>query len=264
MRLVNYSDNAHYADLKDKVVFITGGCSGIGAALVRGFVTQQAKVAFISNDEAAGEALMTQLENEIGDKEQYLPMFLYCDVCDTDRLQACVEQVSTFMNGIDILINNAARDDRHTLDDLTPQQWDQSLNTNLRPYFFTAQSVAPAMAIKKCGSIINLSSNSAFLGLAGYPAYVTAKAAIVGMSKALGRELGGVGIRVNTLVPGWVMTEKQKKLWVTPQALEECLAQQSLPQTIEEDDIVQGALFLASNASKMMTGQALIIDGGRV
>lgn len=258
MSLVNYTD------LQDKVVFITGGCSGIGAALVRGFIEQKAKVAFVSNDKATGEALNRQLAEALADEQGHQPFFQYCDVCDIEQLQNCMNNVSQQLGDIDILINNAARDDRHTLDSLTPEQWDQSLNTNLRPYFFTAQTAAVAMAKKQCGSMINLSSNSALLGLSGYPAYVSAKAAIMGLTKALARELGVSGIRVNTLVPGWVMTEKQQKLWVTPEALQECLSQQCLPQTIDEQDIVHGALFLASTASKMMTGQSLVIDGGRV
>lgn len=254
MSLVNYND------LNGKTVFITGGCSGIGAAMVRGFIQQQAVVAFVSNDQAAGEQLCETIETELGDR----PFFQYCDVCDVEQLQACITKAAEQLGDIDILINNAANDARHTLDSLTPDQWDQSLNTNLRPFFFTAQSVAPFMAAKQCGSIVNLSSNSAMLGLSGYPAYVSAKAGIVGLGKALARELGGSGIRVNTLVPGWVMTDKQKELWVTPDALKECLSQQCLQQTISEEDIVNGALFLASNSSKMMTGQSLIIDGGRV
>ena len=251
---------ANYKDLKDKIVFITGGCSGIGAALVRGFIEQKAKVAFISNDKETGQQLSEQLAEELG----YQPLFQYCDVCDIEQLQACIEHASNKLGTIDVLINNAARDDRHTLANLEQSQWDQSLNTNLRPFFFTAQAVATAMAEKQRGSIINLSSNSAILGLSGYPAYVTAKAGIMGLSKALARELGVSGIRVNTLVPGWVMTEKQKQLWVTPEALQECLSQQCLHQTIVEQDIVNAALFMASDASRMMTGQTLVIDGGRV
>lgn len=250
---------AKYSDLADKTVFISGGCSGIGAAMVRGFIGQQAKVAFISNDEVAGNTLCDQLEEETGVR----PLFQFCDVTDIDQLRACLTNAASQLGDIDVLINNAANDARHTLDSLQPDGWDQSLNTNLRPFFFSAQQVALGMAAKKCGSIINLGSNSAMLGLGGYPAYVTAKAGIEGLSKALARELGGSGIRVNTLVPGWVMTDKQKQLWVTPQALEECLSQQCLSQTIEEQDIVHGALFLASEASRMMTGQHLVIDGGR-
>ena len=246
---------ANYSDLKDKVVFITGGCSGIGAAMVRGFLGQQAKVAFVSNDEVTGQALAAELNGEV--------LFQYCDVCDIDQLQACIETVTQKLGDVDVLINNAARDDRHSLDSLSPAQWDQSLNTNLRPYFFAAQSVAPAMATQQLGSIINLSSNAALLGLSGYPAYVAAKSAIIGLSKALARELGPSGIRVNSLVPGWVMTQKQQALWVTPKALEQCLAEQCIPQTIAEQDIVDGALFLASGASRMITGQSLVIDGGR-
>jgi NAD(P)-dependent dehydrogenase (short-subunit alcohol dehydrogenase family) len=249
-----------YHDLKGKTVFISGGCSGIGAAMVRGFIDQGAKVGFISNDQATGLALCEQVKAQTGQQV----LFAFCDVKNIEQLQACIIDVAKQLGEIDILVNNAANDARHTLDSMTPSQWDESLNTNLRPFFFAAQQVAAAMKVKKSGSIISLSSNSAMLGLEGYPAYVSAKAAIIGMTKALATELGHDGIRVNTLVPGWVMTDKQKQLWVTPQALQQCLDSQCIHQTIEESDIVNGALFLASNASRMISGQSLVIDGGRV
>ncbi|MBB3063553.1 SDR family NAD(P)-dependent oxidoreductase [Microbulbifer rhizosphaerae] len=249
-----------YSDLKDTSVFITGGGSGIGAAFVRAFVAQGARVAFVSLDADKAERLCDDIEAQSGVR----PFYRSCDISDVDHLKACVAESVQEIGPIDVLINNAARDTRHTLDEFTPEDWDQSINTNLRPHFFTAQAVAAGMREKGLGSIINVGSNSSLLGLSGYPAYVTAKAAIIGLTKALARELGPDNIRVNALIPGWVMTERQKELWVTPEALQECLDQQCLKDTISEEDCANSALFLASLASRMITGQSLVIDGGRV
>jgi NAD(P)-dependent dehydrogenase (short-subunit alcohol dehydrogenase family) len=245
-----------YPDLRGEAVFITGGGSGIGAWFVDAFASQGAKVAFVSLSPENGEALCAAVEKRRGVR----PRFHACDIRDVASLTKVMQQVGP----VRVLINNAARDDRHTLESLDVEGWDDSLNTNLRPYFFTAKAVAAGMRAAGGGSIINLGSNSAHLGLAGYPAYVTAKAGIVGLSKALARELGGDGIRVNALVPGWVMTERQKALWVTPEALQECLAQQCLKTPIQGSDVAQSALFLASRASALVTGQTLVVDGGRV
>ncbi|MBL4826375.1 MAG: SDR family oxidoreductase, partial [Spongiibacteraceae bacterium] len=203
-----------YSDLKGASIFITGGGSGIGAAFVRSFIRQGANVSFVSLDGDNAEALCDQIEGELGTR----PFFQQCDICDIDHMQSCIAKAEEKYSSADVLINNAARDTRHALEEFTPQQWDDSLNTNLRPHFFSAQAVAAGMKKNKLGSIINVSSNSALLGLSGYPAYVSAKAGIIGLSKALARELGPHNIRVNALIPGWVMTERQKRLWVTPEA----------------------------------------------
>lgn len=249
-----------YADLATASAFITGGGSGIGAYLVHAFASMGARVGFVSLTAASGEALCDAVATTTG----YRPFFRPVDVRDVAALRAAILDHATQHGAPSVLINNAARDTRHNLADLNPDSWDDSLNTNLRPYVFAAQAVAPAMAAAGRGAIINVGSNSAYLGLAGYPAYVTAKAANLGLTRALARELGPQGIRVNSLVPGWVMTERQKALWVTPEALQECLDQQSLKRTIVAEDVAEAALFLASEAAAMITGQALIIDGGRV
>ena len=249
-----------YPDLKGKTVFITGGGAGIGAACVSGFIQAGAQVGFVSRSVDQGKQLCSDLEHEYNQK----PLFIACDICNISDLQQAIHKTAQNLGDIDVLINNAARDDRHKLDDYSVEQWDDSLNTNLRPHFFTTQMVAAGMRQKGGGSIIQMGSNSSILGLSGYPAYVTAKAGIIGLCKALARELGGDGIRVNALIPGWVMTKRQRELWVTDEALNECLAQQCLKATIQEEDIVNAALFLASSASAMMTGQSLIVDGGRV
>jgi galactose dehydrogenase len=248
-----------YPDLANSCIFITGGASGIGRTLVTAFQQQGAKVAFIDCQQALAEELCLDLSAG----PNPAPFFQLCDVQDIDALQQCIATAVATLGPIKVLINNAGSDQRQQLDQLTAAEWDQCLNINLRPHFFTAQAVAKVMRAQQCGSIINLSSNSALLGLTGYPAYVASKAGIMGLSKALARELGPDGIRVNSLVPGWVMTEKQQQLWATEQAVAECLSQQALKQTITEQDIAAAALFLASDASRMITGQALIVDGGR-
>ena len=250
----------NYKDLANKVIFITGGGSGIGAGFVEAFAKQGAKVAFVSLRQDPAEELCDAVEQATGHR----PLFIPCDITDIEALQVAIKQVQANFGPISVLINNAARDTRHDISNYSIGEWDKAMQTNLRPHFFSAQAVVADMKKLGGGSIINLSSNSALLGLSGYASYVTAKAGIIGLSKALARELGPDNIRVNTLIPGWVMTERQKELWVTPEALEQCLAEQSLKRTIEVDDVSQSALFLASDASAMITGQMLIIDGGRV
>lgn len=251
--------SATYQDLAGKSVLITGGGSGIGAEFVRAFVGQGANVAFVSLPDDPGEELALEVEKVTGTK----PLFLPCDVRDIAALKNAIEQARDVQGPISVLVNNAARDDRHDILSLDEAAWDNSFAINLRPHYFTVQACAEDMKASG-GSIINLGSNSANLGLAGYPAYVAAKAGIVGLTKALARELGTHGIRVNALIPGWVMTERQKELWATPEAVEACLRDQSLKKTISEGDIANAALFLASEASSMMSGQSLIVDGGRV
>ena len=245
-----------YEDLAGARVFITGGGSGIGAFLVHAFASVGATVGFVSLSAAGGEALVDAVASQTGNR----PFFQPCDIRDIDALSDAIAGFGE----IDCLINNAARDDRHTIDELSVAAWDDSIATNLRPHFFTAQKVAPLMRARGSGSIINVGSNSAYLGLAGYPAYVTAKAGIIGLTRALARELGPDGIRVNALVPGWVITAKQAALWATPEALQHCIDEQSLKKPIVGEDIAEVALFLAAKASSMMTGQAMVVDGGRV
>ena len=249
-----------FPDLKGQTVFITGGGSGIGAEFTRAFTRQGAKVGFVSlRQEVAGQ-LCDDIEQSTGSR----PFYVRCDIRDVAALKDAIAEVRDALGPIAILVNNAARDTRHKLESMTVDEWDNLLNTNLRPYFFTSQAVQDDMSSLGYGSIINLGSNSANLGLAGYPAYVASKAAIVGMTKALARELGASNIRVNALVSGWVLTERQKELWVTQEAVAECLHQQSLKTLVTEQNVAHTALFLASTASAMITGQAIIVDGGRV
>jgi galactose dehydrogenase len=256
---ISKRDYVKYPDLASASVFITGGGSGIGSYFVDAFAGQGAHVGFISLNAAGGQRLCDAVEGRCGRR----PFFRPTDVRDIDALRTALVDFSAQARAPTLLINNAARDDRHSLAELTVEGWDDSLNTNLRPYFFAAQHVAVAMTAAGGGTILNIGSNSADLGLSGYPAYVTAKAAIVGLTRALARELGPSNIRVNALLPGWVMTERQTAFWVTPQKLQDCLDQQSLKVTIAGEDVADAALFLASRAAATISGQALVVDGGR-
>lgn len=249
-----------YADLRQASVFITGGGSGIGSYLVYAFASLGARVGFVSLTPGPGEQLVEAIRQRTGNAVFFRPL----DIRRTAALKDAIDDFAATAGPVSVLVNNAARDTRHKLEELDESGWDDSLDTNLRPYFFTAQAVVEGMRRAGRGAIINIGSNSSYLGLAGYPAYVTAKHANLGLTKALARELGPAGIRVNALCPGWVMTKRQLELWVTPEALQECLDQQSLKNTISGEHVAEAALFLASDASRMITGQSLIIDGGRV
>ncbi len=250
--------NFEFHDLKDKHVFITGGGSGIGAALTEGFLKQGAKVSFVQRSDA--RAFLADMKEKHGVE----PHFEKCDLTDIDAVKNAMSKVQNKLGDIDILINNAGNDVRHSLDEYSVEDWDFNHAVNLRPYFFTAQFVAPFMAKNGGGSIINYSSASYMMGNAGYPAYVAANAAITGLTRALARELGPKKIRVNALVPGWVLTQKQLDQWASPKDLAAHLEKQCLKEHLKPEDMLGGTLFLASEASQMMTGQVLVIDGGVV
>ena len=247
-----------YPDLKGASVFITGGGSGIGAALTEGFLAQGARVAFVQRSDATDFCEAMQAKTGIR------PLFLPCDITDVPALQAAIDAAAAAHGPITVLVNNAANDKRHDTLKVTEEFWDWSIAINLKSYFFAAQAVLPGMQAAGGGSIINFSSISYMFGAAGYPAYTAANAGITGLSRTLAREFGPNRIRVNALAPGWVLTQKQKDLWVTPEGLAAHLDRQCLKDTLAPEDIVGGVLFLASNGSKMMTGQALVIDGGVV
>jgi len=247
-----------YPDLKGASVFITGGGSGIGAALTEGFLRQGARVAFVQRSDAS--AFCDAMAQTTGLRPLYLP----CDITDVPALQAAIAAAAAAHGPITVLVNNAANDQRHDTLKVTEQFWDWSLAINLKSYFFAAQAVIPGMQAAGGGSIINFSSISYMMGGAGYPAYTTANSGINGLTRSLAREFGPDRIRVNALAPGWVLTQKQKDLWVTPEGLAAHVARQCLKDTLAPEDIAGGVLFLASNAAKMMTGQALVIDGGVV
>lgn len=249
---------ATYPDLRGRAVFITGGGSGIGAALTEGFVAQGARVAFVQRSDAGAFC------DGVAARQGARPLFLPCDITDIAALRAAIAAARDALGPIEVLVNNAASDDRHDLFGYGPEEWDRSIAINLRPHYFTAQAVAPDMIAAGRGAIINVSSISYMMGNAEYPAYVAAKAGITGLTRGLARELGRHGIRVNALVPGWVLTERQRRLWVTEEGLNAHLARQCLPFTLEEAHMVGPCLFLASGAAAAVTGQALVADGGVV
>jgi NAD(P)-dependent dehydrogenase (short-subunit alcohol dehydrogenase family) len=249
---------ATFHDLKGASVFITGGGSGIGAALTEGFLRQGAKVAFVQRSDST--AFCDEMEQKTGTRPLYIP----CDITDVTAFQATVQAAAKAHGPVTVLVNNAANDKRHATLDVDEAFWDWSMAINLKAYFFAAQAVIPGMRDAGGGAIVNFSSISYMMGNAGYPAYTAANSGINGLTRSLAREFGPDRIRVNALAPGWVLTQKQKDLWVTPEGLAAHVARQCLKDTLEPDDIVCGTLFLASKASKMMTGQALVVDGGVV
>ncbi|MEP3299679.1 MAG: SDR family oxidoreductase [Pseudoruegeria sp.] len=249
---------AKYPDLEGKSVFITGGGDGIGAFLTEGFILQGAKVAFVQRSDA------TEFCDQMEAKHGIRPYYMQCDVTDLDRLRACMAEAREVNGPIAVLVNNAANDKRHLTEDVTEEFWDWSQAVNLKAYFFSCQAVIADMKELGGGSIINFTSISYMMGNAGYPAYTTANSGINGLCRSLAREFGSDKIRVNALAPGWVLTQKQKDLWVTEDGLAAHLDRQCLKDTLDPSDIVGGTLFLASGSSKMMTGQSLVIDGGVV
>ncbi|MBM7066287.1 SDR family NAD(P)-dependent oxidoreductase [Actibacterium sp. 188UL27-1] len=249
---------ATYSDLAGKSVFITGGGSGIGAALTEGFLRQGAKVAFVQRSDAT--AFCDRMADETGTR----PLFIPCDITDIAALKGAVAQASDAHGPVTALVNNAANDQRHTTEEVDENFWDWSQSINLKAYFFACQAVVPGMRAVGGGAIINFSSISYMMGNAGYPAYTTANAGINGMTRSLAREFGPDRIRVNALMPGWVLTDKQMDKWATPEALAAHLERACLKDHLAPEDIVGGTLFLASDTSKRMTGQAMVIDGGVV
>lgn len=249
---------ATFHDLMGVSVFITGGGSGIGAALTEGFLQQGAKVSFVQRSDASEFVRLMEQKYAVA------PHFIQCDISDVAALQAAIRQTEVLQGAISVLINNAANDARHSLGDYSVDAWDSSMAVNLRPHFFSAQAVAPSMRKLGGGSIINFSSISYMMGNAGYPAYAASKAAITGLSRSLARELGADNIRVNSLIPGWVLTDKQIEMWANPEDLAAHMQKQCLKQHLAPQDVVDATLFLASQASRMVTGQALVVDGGVV
>ena len=249
---------ATFHDLKDASVFITGGGAGIGAAITEGFIEQGARVAFVQRSDASG--FCDDMQNKHGVR----PLFIPCDITDVSALQAAISTAAEAHGAVTVLVNNAANDKRHDTEDVTEEFWDWSQAINLKAYFFACQAVIAGMRAAGGGAIVNFSSISYMMGNAGYPSYTTANAGINGMSRSLAREFGPDKIRVNALAPGWVMTDKQRDLWVTPEALAAHLERQCLKEELLPQDIVDAVLFLSSKTSRMMTGQMMVVDGGTV
>ncbi|MFL9840666.1 SDR family oxidoreductase [Sphingomonas sp. ST-64] len=248
---------AIYPSLRDRHVLITGGASGIGEGLVEGFVAQGSRVSFVDVQQDAGEALSARLTPGAS----HPPHFAACDLTDIDALQNCMRSLIAERGPVDILLNNAASDDRHAIEDVTPAYWDERMAVNLRHLFFSAQAVIPGMRDAGGGVIINFGSISWHLGLPDLILYQTAKAAIEGMTRSLARDLGSDGIRVCTIVPGNVQTPRQEK-WYTPEGEAEIVAAQALKGRIQPADIAAMATFLASDDARMCTAHNYWVDAG--
>ena len=249
---------ARYPSLADRVVIVTGGASGIGASMVMHFAEQDAKVAFLDIDIGAGNDLASALAERV----RHPPRFLGCDLCDIGALQSAIERIRLQLGPASVLVNNAANDRRHDQAAVSVESFDTGIAINLRDQFFAAQAVAPDMRALGGGSIINLGSISWMIKEGGMPVYTTSKAAIQGLTRSLARSLGPYGIRVNTLVPGWVMTEKQLRMWVNETTSRQIDENQCLPSRLESADIARMALFLAADDSRMITKQSIIVDAG--
>lgn len=251
---------ASYPSLKDRAVFVSGGGSGIGASIVEHLAEQGARVAFVDIDEPASQTLVKKIKGA-GHPE---PAFAKCDVRDTAAYQKTIAALAVRLGDFTVLVNNAARDDRHSMEEVTEAYWNERMNVNLRHQFFAIQSVAPGMKKAGGGSIINFSSVSYHAMTADLAVYQGAKAGVVGMTRGLARDLGADKIRLNIITPGWIMTQRQIDLWLTPEAEADLMKVQCLKEKVYPPDIARMVLWLASDDSRMVTAQNFVVDGGRM
>jgi NAD(P)-dependent dehydrogenase (short-subunit alcohol dehydrogenase family) len=249
-----------YPSLRNRAVLVTGGATGIGASIVTHFVRQGARVAFLDIQDEPGHALAASVRADGCLK----PLYLHCDLSNVAALQSATQQAVAALGTVDVLVNNAANDQRHSIEEVTPAYWDHSMAINLRPQFFMIQAVVPAMRAAQCGSIINMSSISWMIPSTGVPLYIAAKAAIVGLTRTMAHELGSANIRVNAVLPGAIVTERQRQLWYTPEYKAEILASQALKRDILPEDVARLVLFLAADDSSAITNQSYVVDGGWV
>jgi NAD(P)-dependent dehydrogenase (short-subunit alcohol dehydrogenase family) len=247
-----------YPSLRERRVFVTGGGSGIGAAIVEAFAAQGARVAFIDVAEGPSAALAERLK-AAGHAQ---PWWRRCDVRDVAALQGAIGDAAAELGDFHVLVNNVASDERHALEAVTPEYWDERMAINQRPAFFAIQSVVPGMKRLGGGSIVNLGSSGWQLKEGGYPCYAIAKSSVNGLTRGLARPLGAHGIRVNTVTPGWVMTERQVQLWLNPQSEAELMRNQCLPEKLQPHDVAAMVLFLAADDSRLCTAQEFKVDGG--
>ena len=251
------STNAVYPSLENKTALVTGGGSGIGEAITRALVKQGTKVGFLDFDEPVSKRLVEELNTEN-------ILFEICDLRDIEQLKNAVRKVSLKLGPIDILVNNAARDDRHSLESVTSEYFDERIATNLKHQLFATQAVVNDMETSGGGVIINMGSVSWMIGQGGYPCYTTAKAAIQGLTRGLARDLGPKNIRVNCVVPGWIMTERQISMWLTPESEKELMERQCIKRKLIPEDIAKFVLFMASDEAGACSNQTYIVDGGWV
>jgi NAD(P)-dependent dehydrogenase (short-subunit alcohol dehydrogenase family) len=251
---------ARYPSLEGRAVLVTGGATGIGESIVAHFARQGARVAFLDIQDEAARGLVDGLSAE----GCVAPVYLHCDLTDIGALKGAVEELLARLGGVDVLVNNAANDQRHTIEEVTPEYFDQSVATNLRPQFFMIQAVLPAMRKAGRGAIINMSSISWMIPSTGLPLYIAAKAAIVGLTRTMAHELGADNIRVNAVLPGAIATERQKQLWYTPQYKAKVQERQALKRDLVPEDVARLVLFLAADDSSAITNQSYVVDGGWV
>lgn len=251
---------ARYPSLRGRAVLITGGATGIGESLVCHFARQGARVAFLDIQDETGEALVQALEAEGCPK----PIYRHCDLTDVGELQRVVEDVIGALGSVDVLVNNAANDQRHSVEEVTAEYFDASMAVNLRSQFFMIQAVLPAMRKAGRGVIVNMSSICWMIPSTGVPLYIAAKAAIVGLTRTLAHELGRDNIRVNAVLPGAIATEKQKRLVYSPEYKAEIMASQALKRDILPEDVARLVLFLSADDSSGITNQSYVVDGGWV
>jgi D-xylose 1-dehydrogenase len=251
---------AIYPSLRGRVVLVTGGASGIGAEEVTQFAAQGARVAFLDIAEEPARALVARIA-AAGHPE---PFFQRCDLTDIAALRAAIAAIGHRLGPITVLVNNAANDQRHKWEDVTPEYWDERLAVNLRHQFFAIQSVAPMMKEAGGGSIVNFGSVSWHVGQGGMPAYTTSKAGVEGLTRGMARDLGPDNIRVNCVVPGWIMTERQITLWLTPEGEANLMRSQCLKRKLVPADVARMVLWLAADDSRMCTSQLFVVDAGRI
>jgi len=247
-----------YYDLENKRVFVTGGGSGIGASIVEHFCEQKAEVHFIDINEDESNKLISECKN----KNFSVPNFINCDLLNIKELQSTISKIISEKGPIEILINNAANDERHKIEDVTEEFWNDRMNINLRHYFFTVQSVREAMIKNNGGVIVNIGSASWMIGQGGMAAYTAAKSGVVGLTRSFARDLGEYNIRVNSVVPGWTITQRQLEKWLTPESEAEMMKKQCIKKRLMPSDIAKAVLFFSSNQSSGCTNQSYVVDNG--
>lgn len=245
---------AIYTDLKDQVVIVTGGAGGIGEAISRAFHAQGCKVGILDIDTVRGERLQGELGGDV--------RFVACDLTSIPALQGAIQAVRDTFGPIDILINNAAHDERHATLEVTEAYWDGRVAVNLKHQFFAAQAVLPDMQRTGRGSIVNLGSTSWMIGQGGMAAYTACKSAVIGLTRSLARDFGDFGVRVNAIAPGWIMTERQLEMWVTPETEKDIYKNQCLKRRLVPDDIARVVVFMSSDEAGAITNQHYVVDGG--
>jgi D-xylose 1-dehydrogenase len=250
---------AIYPDLADKVVLVTGGAAGIGEFIVRAFAAQKAVVAFVDIQKERGEKLVAELTAQ-SQRVHFVPV----DVTDTAALQKTIGDLAATLGPINVLINNAAHDERHATDTVTSEYWDDRIAVNLKHQFFAAQAVLPGMKAAGGGAIVNFGSTSWMIGQGGMAVYTAAKSAVLGLTRSLARDYGPFNIRVNTIAPGWIMTERQIEKWLTPEGEAELMKRQCLKRRLQPAELAKFTLFLSSDEASACTNQNYIVDGGWV